>query len=400
VLDQGHLPSILGELPRAGLVILGPLDPDEAEAIVRASTVDSMEEAAVTRWARRGGGRPLAILEAVRFGIESVELVHEHDSVVPRNRVGGRGGAQPARHWIIGRMRFLEDDTRAALDALVVLGGQASLAELESFLVAAGVEANAGVLGAELKRAGWADVDSTGQLVLSSATLRDVLHELLAYDRRERWHAVAARLRSASELPLGVARAALHAFMSGEPALLDETARRAAAVARAAGLQATADAFEQLAATGDVSLVMARGLWGGIRPRRPSRPSVMPPGGAGQSLHVEGTVGTADDDGLTGQAAAALRRGDLEAVGNLANQLRGETRNEPLAERLEAMSCLRRGETGEALRLLRTAKIRARELDAEERCRSESRSLRPVAIPRRCSRRSRRWPERAKWATR
>jgi hypothetical protein len=181
---------------------------------------------------------------------------------------------------------------------------------------------------------------------------------------------VAAKLRSASELPLGAARAALHAFMSGEPALLDETARRAAAVARAAGLEATADAFEQLATTGDVSLVMARGLWGGIRPRRPSRPSVMPPGGGGQSLHVEGTVGTVDDDGLTGQAAAALRRGDLEAVGNLASQLRGETHNEPLAERLEAMACLRRGETGEALRLLRTAKVRARHLDAEERCRA------------------------------
>jgi hypothetical protein len=57
-------------------------------------------------------------------------------------------------------------------------------------------------------------------------------------------------------------------------------------------------------------------------------------------------------------------------VSDLAAQLRDETRNEPLAQRLEAMACLRSGNVGEALRLLRSAKARARELDSEERCRS------------------------------
>jgi hypothetical protein len=370
VLDQGHLPSILGELPRAGMVILGPLDPDEGEAIVRASTVDPIDETAVARWARRGGGRPLAILEAVRFGIESVELVHEHDSVIPRNRVAGRGGPQPARHWIIGRMRFLEEDARAALDALLILGGQASGDELEAFLAAAGVEVNSAVIGTELRQAGWVDVDDTAHLSLSSATLRDVLHEVLSIERRTTWHAAAARLRSKSSMPVAVAQAALHGFMAGDLEFATESARRAAAATRAAGLNATAEAFDQLATTGDVSLVMARGLFGGISPRRPSRPSMAPRGLGGPSLHVEGTVARAGEDGLPGQAAEALRRGDLQAVGDLAAQLRGETQNEPLAERLEAMACLRRGEVAEALRLLRAAKTRAQELDVEERCRA------------------------------
>ena len=370
VLDQSHLPGVLADLPRANGVILGPLDPDEAEAIVRTLTVEAIDEIAVARWARRGGGRPLAILEAVRFGIDSVELVHEHDSVIPRNRVAGRGGPQPARHWIISRMRFLEDDARAALDALLVLGGQASGADLEAFLARADVEVTAGVIGTELRQAGWVNVDDDGYLSLSSATLRDVLHEVLSIERRREWYAIAARLRAESTMPLVAARAALHAYMAGDLELVSETAQRASAASRAAGLDATADAFAQLAATGDVSLVMARGLSGGISLRRPSRPSMAAGGLGGQSLHVEGTVGMVGDDGLSGQAAAALRRGDLEAVGDLAAQLRGETRNEPLAERLEAMACLRRGEIAEALRLLRAAKARVQGLDAEERCRS------------------------------
>ena len=370
VLDQGHLPSILGDLPREGVVILGPLDPDEAEAIVRTSMGDSIDETAVVRWARRGGGRPLAILEAVRFGIESVELVHEHDSVIPRNRVGGRGGAQPARFWIMGRMRFLGNDARAVLEALLVLGGQASPEELGGFLAAVGLKVSVEVLGDELKRSGWVHVDPEGHLSLSSATLRDVLNESLSVERRRVWYRVAAERQMESGTPLGAARAALNAFMAGEPELTAEAARRAAAAARAAGLDMTADAFAQLAASGDVSLVMARGLSGGISPRRPTRPSVAPGGGRRQSLHVEATVGSVGDDGLAGQAAAALRRGDLVAVSDLAAQLRNGTSNEPLAERLEAMACLRRGETGEALRLLRSAKSRARGLDAEERCRA------------------------------
>ncbi len=367
VLDQSHLPSVFGELPRAGVTILGPLDPEEAAAIVRASAAEKIDEKAVSRWARRGGGRPLAILEAVRFGIESVELVQDRDSMVPRNRVAGRGGPQPARHWMMGRMRFLEDDARAVLDGLLILGGQASVAELERLLQAARNGASLAGWGSKLQQAGWVDVDARGDLCLSSATLRDVLHELLPRERQAEWCALAARQWIDSAQPLAVTRAVLYAFMADDMTLARDAARRAADVARVAGLEATVAALEQLAATGDVSLLMARGLFGGISPRRPTRGSVMPRAMGGQSLHVEGTVG---DAGLPGLAAAALRRGDLQVVGELATQLRDESHNEPLAQRLEAMAYLRRGEVTEALRLLRQAKVRARGLDAEERCRA------------------------------
>jgi hypothetical protein len=62
-------------------------------------------------------------------------------------------------------------------------------------------------------------------------------------------------------------------------------------------------------------------------------------------------------------------RGDPVTLDQLARQLRGETHT-VLADRLDAMASLVRGDIGEALRRLRDAKLRANQLDLSEQCRA------------------------------
>ena len=357
VLDQAHLPSALSDLRRAGVVFLGALDPEEAEQVVTTCMADDLAPEAGVRWARRGGGRPLAILEAVRFGIESGELVSERDSVVPRNRVAGRGGAQPARHWLMCRLRLLDSAARDVLDALLVLGGRAAAEAIQALLSDLGITADVSQEVPTLTEGGWVEGDASSW-TLTSATLRDVLYEQLEPDRRVAWYASAARLLAVDVRPLSAARAALYAYLS-DGDQLPELSERAAASAERIGLDATAEAFRHLATTGDVGLLVARGLTGGLSPRRPSR-------AAPRSIHPDSGV---EEAPVTGRAAAALKRGDLAAVGELAAQLRRGPK-ELLAERLEAMACLRQGQVMDALRILRAGKERAQGADAAERCRA------------------------------
>lgn len=69
------------------------------------------------------------------------------------------------------------------------------------------------------------------------------------------------------------------------------------------------------------------------------------------------------------RAAIALGRGDPVTLDELARQLRGEAHS-VLADRLDAMAQLVRGNVGDALRLLREAKERANQAGPSERCRA------------------------------
>lgn len=372
VVEATHLPPSLAALPRGGALLLGALDPDEAARLLRSVTDAGVPGEIAARWARRGGGRPLAIVEAVRYGFESAELVRDGDQVVPRGRVGGRGGPQPARAWMLQRMRFLEELERAALDAVHALGGQARWDEIEQLLEAVGVEGDLPAARTALLRGGWLVVVHDTEVALASATLRDVLGEQLAPERRVGWVATAAELRALSDGPLVAARAAVHAVLAGRFDLGGELARRAAASARAAGLEATATALLELADQGAVSSLVARGLTGGRPLAGASLRSPSPITRPRPSLLVEGTVGSdeAAGDGVTGRVADALRSGDLAAMAELAKELRDAGEQRPLADRLQAMACLRRGDVTTALRLARGVKASAQGLDATERCRA------------------------------
>jgi len=372
VVEATHLPPALAALPRGGSLLLGALDPDEAARLLRSVTDAGVPGELAARWARRGGGRPLAIVEAVRYGFESAELVRDGDQVVPRGRVGGRGGPQPARAWIVQRMRFLEENERAALDAVFALGGQARWDEVEQLLDAVEVEADLAAARAALVRGGWLVAVHDTEVALATGTLRDVLGEQLAPARRAGWLATVAQLRALSDEPLAAARAVVHAVLAGRLDLGGELARRAAASARAAGLEATAVALLEVAEQGVFRSLVERGLTGGMPltgaslrvPSSITRPR--------PSLLVEGTVGSGESasDGVTGRVADALRSGDLAAMAELAKELRDADEQRPLADRLQAMACLRRGDVATALRLARGVKASAQRLDATERCRA------------------------------
>ncbi|HEY6722488.1 MAG TPA: hypothetical protein VI197_00615 [Polyangiaceae bacterium] len=88
---------------------------------------------------------------------------------------------------------------------------------------------------------------------------------------------------------------------------------------------------------------------------------------AAPTLRVAGVP--SNDSLMPERASLALQRGDPVTLDQLARQLRSEAHN-MLADRLDAMACLVRGNTGEALRRLRDAKQRARQLSLSEQCRA------------------------------
>jgi hypothetical protein len=67
---------------------------------------------------------------------------------------------------------------------------------------------------------------------------------------------------------------------------------------------------------------------------------------------------------------AALRAGDADAIERRAARLRVDTRRSGLADRLEAMATLARGDTGDALRRLRLAAEEARKRRSPDQCRA------------------------------
>jgi hypothetical protein len=69
-------------------------------------------------------------------------------------------------------------------------------------------------------------------------------------------------------------------------------------------------------------------------------------------------------------AVQALRSGDLEAVGRIADEVRQLHGRAGLADRLDAMANLARGETSDAIRRLEAAAEAARRDDSRDRCRA------------------------------
>jgi hypothetical protein len=92
--------------------------------------------------------------------------------------------------------------------------------------------------------------------------------------------------------------------------------------------------------------------------------------GTPRALPTLRVAGVPSNDSLMPERASlALQRGDPVTLDQLARQLRSEAHN-MLADRLDAMASLVRGNTGDALRRLRDAKHRARQLSLSEQCRA------------------------------
>lgn len=106
---------------------------------------------------------------------------------------------------------------------------------------------------------------------------------------------------------------------------------------------------------------------GDIQAAQLAEPPLVEMAGPSPTLRVAGVP--SNDSLMPERASQALQRGDPVTLDQLARQLRGEAHN-VLADRLDAMASLVRGHTGDALRRLRDAKLRASQLGLSEQCRA------------------------------
>ncbi len=372
---RGLLPSPLRALERGATVKLSMLSPEEAADLAIAYTGGEIEDGAVARIARLGGDTPLGIAEALREALESGDLAWDDDGVAPRSCYAIQGDTRGPEHWMFRRLRYIEADARTLLDALAVLGGEAELSELGEFLRRVGTEVDMGVARETLVAGCWVEETGGQLLTLASATLHDLVERVMAPDRNAAWHRHAAKLFAECNRPLAVGAAVLHALQAGDVELARQFAHRVGASARAAGLNASAEAFESFAVRSDVAQLQERGLTGGrslgdlFEPATVRRPSV-PAEPSTQPAQVLSALGGDAEADLTRQVMVALREGNFDRVEQLTSQLRGDHSQEQLADRLDALACIARGAQGEALRLLWQSKERSRDLSAVERCRA------------------------------
>lgn len=389
---SGTVPTPLAALPAPRTLSLAPLAPAVAAQLARACAADGLADRVAKRWARRGGGLPLAIGEALAEALESGELVESGGTLGPRARLAGRGPALAPEHVIARRLRFVDAPARRILEVLAVLGGSADAGTLAKTLAAVEerpVEAQGLERAlAELAERRWLTVERVARI--GSATRRAAICALMTEADRARVHRAAARTFAEAARPMAAVTAAVHATLAGDLDGALPLARRGAAACRAAGMSTTAEALVRFTETGDPLALLQRGLFGGASAERaglqrsdvPPPPSVAPPASLSLRERSESTprarpsadpsrasdplLGQVAEPELSSRLALALRQGDTSAQNQIVAELRGDPGQPLLADRVETMVCIARGQIGDALRLARQAKERAAALGAAE----------------------------------
>jgi len=398
------IPKALAALPVGGEVNVAALSADDAAALARACTHGDLDAENAARWALRGGRLPLGIVETIRESIDAGEIAWEDGHVVVRPRASFGEAAGTPKHWVKRRLAQQEGDERLVLEAVAILGGHVESAELTGVLRGKhGASFDSGAVLAVLEAAGWLSRRKPDVFALPTATHRDAVLSTLSDSEFQSWHRAVSEWFSSRDRPLSAAAATVHAILSGDSERALELSRRAAAATRAMGLETTADAFERFGAEGDVAalagrylftsqLEMARAVpsvWPDARSSfppassavrespTPSRRPVPPPKPAwskrppaGGSIAPTSKAAPPGASEPPSAAVEALRKGDLEAVERMAAQMRVGEAKTGLAERLQAMAKLARGETGDAIRRLREAADESRRTGSRDRCRA------------------------------
>jgi hypothetical protein len=355
------LPAPLVELTLAGEVVVEGLNRDQALELAKQFCGGALYERAAARYIAARGATPLGVEQALCEGLESGALVWDPERALLRARGAARAAA-PLEQTVLARLERLEPRAAEVITTLAVLGGEAELAELEAIVAACyGARDLAPILD-ELVAARWIQIEGEGELVaLPSHLYRRAVLASLRPESLLELHRAIASVFEASTRPLAAASASLHALLGGRGGEAERLARRAASSAEASGLAATSEALEEFALTRAHDALAGRGLAGPWSWEEPP---------ASRRFSALSELGPASEDALSGRAAHALREGDLTAIDEIVGTLRAEAANSALADRLEAMAGLARGETGAPLGLLRGAKERTKEAGAAERCRS------------------------------
>lgn len=402
------VPPAFDQAPRGLDLTLKPLAVEHAAEVAQACLKGELDDRSATRWGNRGGRLPLGVVEAVRDGIETGEIVWETGHASARLRSAGAGDRRSPRHWVKRRLERLDAGSLRVLEALSVLGGQAERGELEAVIrkrddLFIDIKGSLAVLTAR----GFLLRAEPDLLRLPSATHRDAILSTFSESDFRSWHLAACDACDPTERPLATAAATVHALLAGETSRARELARTTAASTRALGLEETAAAFLELANSGDAGALSRRHLYlaslelpravpslvvasraepaseGGSERREDVAPEESAAEAASPisevdeddidvTVEVEEPVAEAllDAADSSGAAVRALRKGDADTVERMAAELRMTDRGGVLAERLSAMAKLARGETGDAIRRLREAADRAKATSSRDRCRT------------------------------
>jgi hypothetical protein len=166
------------------------------------------------------------------------------------------------------------------------------------------------------------------------------------------------------DLPLGSVAAAVHSMLGGDVDRALPLARRGSGGLRATGLEETAECLTAFSETGDPELARARGLFAGARAERAGlqRSDVPPPPSLDSSVPMSERSSRKPPSGeeVAHRFSQALKHGDSTAMEVLAAELRDDGSQQMIADRLEGMASLMRGQVSDALRRLRHGKDLAR----------------------------------------
>jgi hypothetical protein len=237
----GGLPSVLAGLPKASEHELPVLSREGAEDVAVGCTGGALDALARSRWARLGGGNPLAIVEAITQGIGSGDLTWAGEKATPRSRAAGRGKVRPAAKWIRKRANAEKTPVRAVLSLLAVVGGEAKIDFLSRVLEHAQLRIDAMQAVAYMIKSRWVVSHEEGYVSFPSRTHKDALFTTLEGDAKKRLHLAIARTIEETEGVFGRVEGAWHAAQGGEGPK--------AALALLDGARATADAHLEASTT-------------------------------------------------------------------------------------------------------------------------------------------------------
>lgn len=244
------LPSVLAPLPKAAEHEIPPLSREGAEDIAVGCAAGMLDALARGRWARLGGGNPLAIVQAVTLGIAKGDITWSDGRATPRSRAAGRGKALPAAKWIRQRANAENTPARVVLSLLAVVGGEARIGFLSRVLERAGLRIDLIGTITQLERSRWIvaqepmagnDVSPGGERAVAfpSRTHHKALFNTLEDDARRRLHVAIARVIEEEEGPLGRVEGAWHAAQGGEGPRASAALLEGARAAANAGLEAS-----------------------------------------------------------------------------------------------------------------------------------------------------------------
>ena len=235
------LPSCFDALETGASVTLGPLARAPSEELAIAVVAGQLSAEAAKRWARRGRFLPLGIGEALAEGLTTGELSWAEGVAVPRNRGAGLRLQLEPKEWIQRRLHFVPEPAKQALQAVAVLGVEV-MAPLVYDLLAS-VQDHPRQQIAELARTGWLRTKPTALIALPSRTHREVVLSEMADDQKAKWHEAASHVVEKLGGRLASAEAARHAAFSGNHARAVEMALVAARASRELGLDAATEAL-------------------------------------------------------------------------------------------------------------------------------------------------------------